>query len=60
MPKIPIVLFGKKDDWSRILDLKGIVRDRLASKEDLESVSFAETAEEAWAAISHTLLSLTR
>ncbi|MCB9876824.1 MAG: TIGR00730 family Rossman fold protein [Planctomycetes bacterium] len=47
MQPIPVILFGK-DYWSRLVNWDLFVEEGTISPEDLELISYAETAEECW------------
>ncbi|MBL8748035.1 MAG: TIGR00730 family Rossman fold protein [Planctomycetes bacterium] len=47
MQPIPIVLFGR-DYWNRLIDWDVFVEEGTISPEDLELLSYAETAQECW------------
>ena len=51
MQPIPVVLFGR-DYWSRLIDWDMFVEEGTISPEDIELVSYAETAQECWQIIS--------
>ncbi len=51
MPRTPIVLIGEKSYWERILDFDQFSRMGLIAPDDLSLFTFAETADQAWAAI---------
>jgi uncharacterized protein (TIGR00730 family) len=48
--RIPCVLVGK-EYWDRLIDFGFLVSEGMIAAEDLNLISFAETAEEAWQAI---------
>ncbi len=48
---LPILLFGK-DFWKRILNFQALVDEGTISADDLELITYVETAEEAWAIIA--------
>ena len=50
MKRIPVVLFGK-EFWTRVIDFGALAREGVVSPQDLELISWCETAEEAWACI---------
>jgi len=50
MERVPIILFGT-DFWNRIIDFQGLADFGTISPEDLELLSFVETADEAWSII---------
>jgi uncharacterized protein (TIGR00730 family) len=47
MKPIPILLFGKKF-WNRIVDFEGLAEEGTIDHDDLDLISWCETAEEAW------------
>jgi uncharacterized protein (TIGR00730 family) len=49
-PRIPIVLFAR-DYWTRIIDFPALAAEGMISAADLQLFDFADTAEEAWAAL---------
>jgi len=51
MKPVPVLLFGKQF-WDRIVDFEGLAEEGTISREDLDLITWCETAEEAWAAIS--------
>ena len=51
MQPIPVVLFGR-DYWRRLIDWDMFVEEGTISPEDIELVSYAETAQECWQIIS--------
>jgi len=51
MKPVPVLLFGKKF-WDRIVDFEGLAEEGTISRGDLDLITWCETAEEAWAAIS--------
>ena len=51
MRAIPIILFGEKY-WRRVVDFDAFVEEGAIDPEDVGLFSFAETAEEAWHAIT--------
>ena len=51
MKPIPILLFGK-DFWTRVVNFEAIAEEGTISKKDLDLITWCETADEAWAAIS--------
>ncbi len=51
MPRVPIVLLGKKSYWEKVLDFREYDHMGLISHEDLKLFRFAETARQAWDAI---------
>jgi uncharacterized protein (TIGR00730 family) len=50
MQPIPVVLFGR-DYWERLIDWQMFVDEGTISPEDLDLISYAETAEECWRVI---------
>ncbi len=50
MQPIPVVLFGK-DYWSRLVNWDLFVEEGTISPDDLDLISYAETAEECWGII---------
>lgn len=51
MKPIPILLFGK-DFWTRVVNFEAIAEEGTISREDLDLMTWCETAEEGWAAIA--------
>lgn len=51
MPPVPIVLFGR-EFWEKAIDLPYLVEEGTIAPEDLDLVSYAETAAEAWETIA--------
>jgi len=51
VPRVPVVLLGRKF-WQRVVDFDALVDEGVISPDDLSLFEFAETAEEAWSAIS--------
>jgi hypothetical protein len=49
-PRIPIVLFGA-DYWTRVINFQALAAEAMISAADLELFDFADTAEDAWAAL---------
>ena len=49
--KVPVVLFGR-EFWSKVLNLEALVDEGTIAPGDLDVVSYAETAAEAWQAIA--------
>lgn len=47
MKPIPVLLFGK-EFWTRVIDFGALAREGTISPEDLELITWCETAEEAW------------
>jgi len=52
MQQIPIVLFGR-DYWNSLIDWDVFVEEGTISPEDLELISYAETAQECWKIIEN-------
>ena len=50
MQAIPIILFGR-DYWRQVVDFQFLADQGTIADEDLELVSYAETAAEAWETI---------
>jgi uncharacterized protein (TIGR00730 family) len=50
MPPLPIVLFDRAY-WTRIVNFEALVAEGMILPRDLDGFAFAETAEEAWAAL---------
>ncbi|MGK2741427.1 TIGR00730 family Rossman fold protein [Tepidicaulis sp. LMO-SS28] len=50
MAPMPIILIGKAY-WDRVLGLDAMVEEGMITQDDRDLVTFAETAEDAWAAI---------
>ena len=50
MERIPIILFGI-EFWTKIIDFEGLAEFGTIAPEDLDLLSFVETAEEAWSII---------
>lgn len=50
--KIPLLLFNKRY-WDRIINFAGLVDEGTISEEDLNYITFVETAEEAWSIIKN-------
>jgi uncharacterized protein (TIGR00730 family) len=50
MKRIPVVLFGK-EFWTRVIDFGALAHEGVVSPQDLELITWCETAEEAWACI---------
>ena len=48
---LPILLFGR-DFWERVVDFEGLAEEGVISKHDLDLITWCETAEEAWDAVS--------
>jgi uncharacterized protein (TIGR00730 family) len=51
MPRVPIVLLGKKAYWEKVLDFSEYDHMGLISHADLDLFTFAETPRQAWNAI---------
>ena len=51
MKPMPILLFGK-DFWTRVVNFEALAEEGTISPRDLDLITWCETAEEAWAAIS--------
>ena len=51
MKPIPVLLFGK-EFWTRVIDFGALAREGTISPEDLELITWCETAEEAWGHIA--------
>ena len=51
MKPLPILLFGK-DFWTRVVNFEAIAEEGTISKKDLDLITWCETADDAWAAIS--------
>ncbi len=51
MKPMPILLFGK-DFWNRVIDFEALAEEGTISHRDLDLITWCETAEEAWDAIS--------
>ncbi|MBB3034828.1 LOG family protein [Alteriqipengyuania lutimaris] len=51
MKAMPILLFGK-DFWNRVIDFEALAEEGTISPRDLDLITWCETADEAWAAIS--------
>ena len=50
MKPIPILLFGR-EFWNRVVDFDALADEGTVSREDLDLITWCETAEEAWEAI---------
>ncbi|WP_337268165.1 LOG family protein [Oryzifoliimicrobium ureilyticus] len=50
MARLPLILFGK-EFWHRIVDFAALAEFGTIAPEDLDLISFVDTAEEAWAII---------
>lgn len=48
--RMPVLLYGK-DFWSRIINFQALVEEGVISPDDLDLLSFVETAQEGWDAI---------
>ncbi|MBI5596906.1 MAG: TIGR00730 family Rossman fold protein [Elusimicrobia bacterium] len=53
MPRVPIVLVGERAYWNKVLRFGEFARQGLISRDDLKLFTFAEDAEQAWAAIEN-------
>ena len=51
MKPVPVLLFGKKF-WDRIIDFEGLAEEGTISRDDLDLITWCETADEAWNAIA--------
>ncbi len=51
MPPVPVVLFGR-EFWEKAINLPYLVEEGTIAPEDLDLVSYAETAAEAWETIA--------
>lgn len=51
MKPIPILLFGR-DFWTRVVNFEELAREGTISPEDIDLITWCETAEEAWAHIA--------
>ncbi len=51
MKPLPILLFGK-EFWNRVVNFEAIAEEGTISKKDLDLITWCETAEDAWDAIS--------
>jgi uncharacterized protein (TIGR00730 family) len=49
-PRVPIILIGK-EYWQRIVNFEALCQEEVIARADCDLFEFAETAEEAWAAI---------
>jgi uncharacterized protein (TIGR00730 family) len=49
-PPVPIVLMGR-DYWQRIVNFEALIDEGMIDRADLDLFTFADTAEEAWAAL---------
>jgi uncharacterized protein (TIGR00730 family) len=49
-PPVPIVLVGR-DHWQRIVNFDALIDEGMIDRADLDLFTFADTAEEAWAAL---------
>ena len=52
MDPMPVILFGR-DYWDRLVNWDMFVEEGTISPEDLDLISYAETAQEVWDQISH-------
>ena len=50
--RMPVLLYGKAF-WSRIVNFQALVEEGVISPEDLDLLTFVETAQEGWDAIQH-------
>jgi hypothetical protein len=50
MPRMPVVLFGH-EYWHRVMSLDVMVEEGTVSPQDLELLTYVDTAEEAWQVI---------
>jgi hypothetical protein len=50
MKPIPILLFGK-DFWNKVVDFEALADEGVISHNDLNLLTWVETAEDAWAAV---------
>ena len=60
MPRLPIVLVGKREHWDELIDFEHLVRRKLISPEDLSLFKFVETAEQAWSVVAAAQRSLAK
>jgi uncharacterized protein (TIGR00730 family) len=51
MKPIPVLLFGK-EFWTRVIDFGALAREGVVSEQDLDLITWCETAEEAWGHIA--------
>ena len=51
MKPMPILLFGK-DFWNRVIDFEALAEEGTISAKDIDLITWCETADEAWTAIS--------
>ncbi|MDE2291530.1 MAG: TIGR00730 family Rossman fold protein [Elusimicrobia bacterium] len=51
MPRVPIVLVGKKAYWQKVIRFREYAHQGLISPHDLDLFTFADTAQQAWVAI---------
>ena len=51
IPRVPIVLVGR-NFWNRIINLYALAEAGMISPEDVDLVTWTETAEETWEAIA--------
>jgi predicted Rossmann-fold nucleotide-binding protein len=49
-PSVPIVLMGR-DYWQRIVNFEALIDEGMIDRADLDLITFADTAEEAWEAL---------
>ncbi|MDX1732087.1 MAG: LOG family protein, partial [Aurantimonas coralicida] len=50
MQRIPVLLFGESF-WRRVIDLEALAEEGTIAPEDLDLVTYVDTAEDGWAAI---------
>lgn len=50
MKRIPILLFGR-DFWNKVVDFEALVEEGVIGPDDLNIITWVETASEAWAAV---------
>ncbi len=50
MRRIPILLYGR-DFWTRVVDFEGLADEGVIAHEDLDLISWVETAEDGWAVV---------
>jgi uncharacterized protein (TIGR00730 family) len=51
MKPIPVLLFGK-EFWTRVIDFAALAREGVVSEQDLDLITWCETADEAWGHIA--------
>ena len=51
VPRVPVILVGRAF-WDRIINLNALAAEGMISPEDVDLVTWAETAEEIWASIT--------